>query len=138
MDGVAQQVIAPVAASWFTLLTHDVREQPDLETALRELATEEAQALFDLSTGPLIRGRLVRVSETEHVLLVTMHHIVSDGWSLGVFLAELSTLYRGIYYKETRIRSRHCQCSTRTMQCGSGSGLQGRCWKRRLRTGRAR
>ncbi|WP_254061908.1 condensation domain-containing protein, partial [Granulicella sp. L60] len=43
--------------------------------------------------GPLLRGRLLRTSEDEHVLLITMHHIVSDGWSIGVLVHELSTLY---------------------------------------------
>src|SRR5262249_26188459 len=58
-----------------------------------ELA-QEASAPFDLEHGPLIRGRLLRVSDQEHVLLVTMHHIVSDGWSMGILTKELSALYR--------------------------------------------
>ena len=45
---------------------------------------QEASASFDLEAGPLIRGRLIRLGEDEHVLLITMHHIVSDGWSMGV------------------------------------------------------
>ena len=57
------------------------------------LAAEEAEAGFDLEAGPLIRGRLIRLAEEEDALLITMHHIVSDGWSLGVFTNELSTLY---------------------------------------------
>ena len=48
---------------------------------------------FDLEAGPLIRGRLIRLAEEKHVLLITMHHIVSDGWSMGIFTNELSTLY---------------------------------------------
>ena len=48
---------------------------------------------FDLEQGPLIRGRLIRLAEEEHVLLITMHHIVSDGWSMGVLVNELSALY---------------------------------------------
>ncbi|VVP72171.1 Tyrocidine synthase 3 [Pseudomonas fluorescens] len=67
------------------------------ETALAILCTDEAQAPFDLETGPLIRACLVRASvdssTDEHVLLITQHHIVSDGWSLGILLAELSSLY---------------------------------------------
>ena len=43
--------------------------------------------------GPLIRGRLIRIAEDEHALLITMHHIISDGWSMGVFVRELSVLY---------------------------------------------
>lgn len=55
--------------------------------------TEEGRDRFDLSVGPLIRGRLIRMSSEEHVLLITMHHIVSDDWSLGIFVRELAELY---------------------------------------------
>lgn len=55
----------------------------------------EAQAPFDLRVGPLIRARLLQVKADEHILLMTMHHIVSDGWSIGVILRELSQLYSG-------------------------------------------
>ena len=55
---------------------------------------EEVDRRFDLEQGPLIRGQLIRLAEQEHVLLIIMHHIVSDGWSLGVLRHELSTLYR--------------------------------------------
>ena len=48
---------------------------------------------FDLEAGPLIRGRLIRQAEDEYTLLITMHHIVSDGWSMGVLIRELSVLY---------------------------------------------
>ncbi|PBN41083.1 hypothetical protein SxD43FB_24005, partial [Sphingobium sp. D43FB] len=64
---------------------------------LGRLCTEEARAPFDLTRGPLIRACLIRVpaasSADEHVLLLTQHHIISDGWSLGILLSELSALY---------------------------------------------
>ena len=64
---------------------------------LARLCTDEARTPFDLAAGPLIRACLVRMpsalSADEHVLLVTQHHIVSDGWSLGILLSELSKLY---------------------------------------------
>jgi len=53
----------------------------------------EAEAGFDLAAGPLIRGRLIRLGEEDHVLALTMHHIVSDGWSMAVLAHELSALY---------------------------------------------
>jgi amino acid adenylation domain-containing protein len=63
------------------------------EPALRaELAAEGARP-FDLAEGPLLRARLFQLAEEDHVLLVTMHHIVSDGWSMGVLLRELGALY---------------------------------------------
>jgi amino acid adenylation domain-containing protein len=66
------------------------------ETAIRQLCEEEASQPFDLSTGPLVRVRLLRLAklpEEEHVLLLSMHHIISDGWSIGLLIRELATLY---------------------------------------------
>ena len=63
------------------------------EAELRRLAREEAARPFDLEAGPLLRVRLLRLNEREHVLLLTMHHIVSDGWSMGVLVRELCALY---------------------------------------------
>ncbi|HZF07641.1 MAG TPA: amino acid adenylation domain-containing protein, partial [Thermoanaerobaculia bacterium] len=60
---------------------------------IRRLAVAEARRSFDLSRGPLLRLTLLRLSAREHVLLVTMHHIVSDGWSMGVLLREVMALY---------------------------------------------
>lgn len=63
------------------------------EAEARGLAAEEARTPFDLSRGPLVRVRLLRLGEHEHVMLLTMHHIISDGWSLGVLVRELTALY---------------------------------------------
>ncbi|HZD07452.1 MAG TPA: condensation domain-containing protein, partial [Candidatus Limnocylindrales bacterium] len=75
------------------LLEHDLRGQNDVEAELAALRGLEAGASFDLQAGPLIRGRLIRLGENEYALLVTMHHIVSDGWSMGVLVRELNALY---------------------------------------------
>ncbi|HEX8432185.1 MAG TPA: amino acid adenylation domain-containing protein, partial [Longimicrobium sp.] len=90
-DGMPLQVIQP--AEGMPLLEHDVRAAPDPEAAVRELVTEELRAPFDLERDPLMRGRLIQVADDEHVLLLTLHHIVSDGWSLGVVTNELGALY---------------------------------------------
>ncbi|NUY36201.1 hypothetical protein F0160_39030, partial [Paraburkholderia sp. JPY303] len=76
------------------VLEHDLRERPDAAAALVALCAEEACMPFDLARGPLVRGRLIRLSEQEHVFLLTQHHIVSDGWSVGVLVRELGSLYR--------------------------------------------
>ncbi len=95
--------VAPEGTPWVELLPegaglpvveHDLRDRPDADAALLELCREEARTPFDLARGPLIRGRLIRLSDQEQVLLLTQHHIVSDGWSLGVLARELSQLYR--------------------------------------------
>ncbi|GAX38392.1 non-ribosomal peptide synthetase [Nodularia sp. NIES-3585] len=64
------------------------------EAQVRQLAEKEAQQSFDLSNDILLRVKLLRLSEKEHMLLFTMHHIISDGWSISVLVHELATLYR--------------------------------------------
>ncbi|HEU0300975.1 MAG TPA: amino acid adenylation domain-containing protein, partial [Longimicrobium sp.] len=93
VDGRPEQRIASVQESRFYLTGHDLGENAEAEAALRRLAAQEARAPFDLAAGPLIRGRLVRLAADEHVLLLTMHHIVSDAWSTGVLMRELDLLY---------------------------------------------
>ncbi len=63
------------------------------EAEARRAAAAEAEEPFDLATGPLLRARLLRLSEREHLLLLTMHHVVSDAWSTGVLHRELGALY---------------------------------------------
>src|SRR6185312_7191192 len=94
LEGEPVQKIGAVEESSFGLLEHDLRGHKEVEGELAALSEQEARAPFDLEAGPLIRGRLVRLAEDEHVLLVTMHHIVSDGWSMGVLVRELNALYR--------------------------------------------
>ncbi|MER9096184.1 condensation domain-containing protein, partial [Mesorhizobium sp. M0700] len=86
------EVLPPDAG--LPVLEHDLRDRRDAEAALLDLCHEEARTPFDLARGPLIRGRLIRMSDEQHVFLLTQHHIVSDGWSLGVLVRELSQLYR--------------------------------------------
>ncbi|HLK55636.1 MAG TPA: condensation domain-containing protein, partial [Chthonomonadaceae bacterium] len=66
-------------------------ERRDAEA--QRLVQDEACRAFDLITGPLFRASLIRLGEQEHILLLTMHHIVSDGWSMGVLAREFTTLY---------------------------------------------
>ncbi|HEX8118111.1 MAG TPA: amino acid adenylation domain-containing protein, partial [Pyrinomonadaceae bacterium] len=75
------------------LEVEDLGKAPNPEEEARRLATQEARTPVDLSAGPLVRARLLRLSEEEHVLAVTMHHIVSDGWSMGVLIREVAGLY---------------------------------------------
>ncbi|MGB7926380.1 MAG: condensation domain-containing protein, partial [Pyrinomonadaceae bacterium] len=93
VDGQPRQVISP--AGPFTLsvteLTHLAEAEREAEA--QRLATTEAKRPFDLSRGPLLRVSLLRLGAEEHVLLVTMHHIISDGWSLGIFTREVGQLY---------------------------------------------
>jgi amino acid adenylation domain-containing protein len=94
-DGAPVQRIAPSLHLALPLLDLH-RCPPDRRSALvQQLAVAEAQRPFDLARGPLIRAQLLRLAPTEHALLLTVHHIVSDGWSVGVLIRELTTLYAG-------------------------------------------
>ena len=68
----------------------------DREHEARRLAREDAERPFDLERGPLLRAALLRLADDEHVLLLNVHHIVSDGWSMGVLFRELFTLYESL------------------------------------------
>ncbi len=72
---------------------HDLREADNQEESLQEVVQNEVSRLFDLETGPIFRVSLIQVGEEDHVLVLTMHHIVSDGWSLGILGRELETCY---------------------------------------------
>lgn len=87
------QVIDPPHA--FVLQVRDLSGLPEAEKAswVQQLGREEANRPFDLTRGPLLRASLLKLAGEEHVLLLTMHHIVSDGWSLGILRRELSALY---------------------------------------------
>ena len=93
LDGKPVQVIAPKLT--LTVPAIELSELPEAEQKLevQRLAREEAQRPFDLARGPLLRASLLRLGDQEHVLLLTMHHIVSDGWSVGVLFRELAALY---------------------------------------------
>ncbi|HLL48020.1 MAG TPA: condensation domain-containing protein, partial [Longimicrobiaceae bacterium] len=92
-EGGPVQVIAPFAG--FALPAEDVPggDGAEREAEARRLATAEARRPFDLAVGPLFRTRLLRLGAEEHVLLVTLHHIVTDEWSMGVLFRELGALY---------------------------------------------
>ena len=77
------------------------------ERELQGLADKEATRPFNLTESPLLRARLVKLAADAHVLLVTTHHIVFDGWSLGVFYRELSALYGNFSGAFTNGHTRH-------------------------------
>ncbi len=93
IEGEPVQRITAADESRFHLLEHNLDGASDARAKLDHLVREEAATRFDLEKGPLIRGRLIRNGEEEHALLITMHHIVSDGWSMDVFIKEMSALY---------------------------------------------
>ncbi|MBA3712218.1 MAG: amino acid adenylation domain-containing protein [Pyrinomonadaceae bacterium] len=92
-DGSPIQVITPTLRVSLPVIEICQLPEAEREAEAHRLAIDEAQRPFDLTQGPLVRANLLRLDEREHVLLLTMHHIVSDDWSMGVFFRELATLY---------------------------------------------
>ncbi|HEX6367446.1 MAG TPA: amino acid adenylation domain-containing protein [Longimicrobium sp.] len=93
VDGQPVQVIAPDAGVELALEDLSAVPPEGREAAAAQRAAEDAMRPFDLGRGPLFRARLLRLSAAEHVLLLCMHHIVSDGWSLNVILREMGAIY---------------------------------------------
>ncbi|KTF29343.1 condensation domain-containing protein, partial [Xanthomonas translucens] len=77
----------------FPCSDHDLSTSPDPEAQAQIHAEQETQTPFDLARDTLVRGQLLRLDEDDHVLLVTLHHLVSDGWSMSLLMHELTTLY---------------------------------------------
>jgi amino acid adenylation domain-containing protein len=94
VDGRPAQIIASTLP--LTMATVDLRGLPEAEREAKaqRLAIEEAQQSFDLERGPLLRATILRLGEQDHIFLLTVHHIVSDGWSMGVLFRELAALYK--------------------------------------------
>ncbi|MEH2238962.1 condensation domain-containing protein [Nostoc sp.] len=104
VDGQPIQVIAPTPT--FRLLLVDLQELPKdkREAEVLRLADKEAQHSFNLAKDPLLRVTLLRQSETDHALLLTMHHIISDGWSIGVLICEIAALYEAFSHGKSSLR----------------------------------
>ncbi len=86
-------MIVPAASMEFSIL--DLQNLPEEEKIAEadRLAVQEAEIRFDLSRAPLIRAKVLKLAQQDHVLLVTIHHIVSDGWSIGIISDELGKFY---------------------------------------------
>jgi microcystin synthetase protein McyA len=94
IEGKPVAFIAPTKTLLFPVF--DISQLPENQqaTEVENLAYQEAQLPFNLSNDLLLRVKLLRLNPEEHILLLTMHHIVSDGWSIGVLIQELATLYQ--------------------------------------------
>ncbi|HSE18773.1 MAG TPA: amino acid adenylation domain-containing protein [Pyrinomonadaceae bacterium] len=93
IDGALVQKISPPAK--FAIPIVDLRgfDEVEQETISRRLAQSELSRPFDLDSGPLARGILIRHRDDQYTIICTLHHIISDGWSRGVMVREISTVY---------------------------------------------
>jgi non-ribosomal peptide synthetase component F len=90
----ALQVVVPPRPVELALLDLTALPESDREAEARRLVEEEGRRPFNLSAGPLFRAQLLRLSAVDHVLQLTMHHIISDGWSIPVLYRDLGALYQ--------------------------------------------
>nr|WP_017317820.1 non-ribosomal peptide synthetase [Mastigocladopsis repens] len=105
VEGQPVQAIAPTLTIPLRVIDLCNLQSKERETQARQIAIEEAQRPFNLTTGPLLRVTLLQLDEAEYVLLLNLHHIVADGWSIGVLIRELGALY-------TACRDVACNVST--------------------------
>ncbi|ARU63606.1 hypothetical protein CBW65_23270 [Tumebacillus avium] len=94
VDGELMQVIDPSAELPVPLIDLSALQGAAQEAEVQKLAGAEARTSFDLQTAPLLRTTLLKLNDTEHVLLLTLHHIIADGWSMGVLMQEMGAYYR--------------------------------------------
>src|SRR6266702_6948015 len=94
LEGQGLQVIAPTLTQRVPVIDLATMPQSERNDEVKRLASEESVLPLDLRLGPLLRATLLRLAEEEHVLLLTVHHIIADAWSLGVvFIQEFITSY---------------------------------------------
>lgn len=93
-DGRPEQVVRAAAEVALPLTDLSALADGARQAALAELTERESRRPFDLGAGPLLRGSLVRLADEEHLLLLAIHHIVADGWSLDILVRELAHHYR--------------------------------------------
>jgi mycobactin peptide synthetase MbtE len=93
IQGMAKQKIHSPAAFNFSVSYSDIRDDRHKQETALNMADQQATTVFNLNTGPLIKASLVRLENEKHVFLLTMHHIISDGWSMEILIQEIITLY---------------------------------------------
>lgn len=93
VNGEPVQTVTPSPQTDLPFIDLSASPGEDPETEARRLATEEIERPFDLATGPIIRGLLLRLSAREHVAVLTIHHIACDAWSLEILVKEIGALY---------------------------------------------
>ncbi len=142
-QGEPVQVIEAAAAMTVPVLDVSASGAAEREAAVQELIRREMKARFDLSRGPLFRVWVVKAAEQEHVLLLVLHHIVTDEWSLGLMLRELSELYaaacagRRAELSELPVQYGDYAMWQREMLQGEVLEQQLAYWRRQLGTGKS-
>ena len=93
MKGKPVQIIIPTLKLDLSTINLEGLAEVEQEAEIQKLVIQEIQQPFNLEQAPLLRVNLLCLKETEHILVLTMHHVISDGWSVGVLVEEVTTLY---------------------------------------------
>jgi amino acid adenylation domain-containing protein len=94
VNGEPRQIIDPILRLPLPLVDLSELPVPQREALARQMALQESEQPIDLASKPLLRATLLRLSPNEHILLLTLHSIISDSWSMGIFMRELASLYQ--------------------------------------------
>jgi NRPS condensation-like uncharacterized protein len=100
-DGQPLQAIAPSATIPLQVLDLQHLGCEDRDVEAKRMINAQLKHAFDLSTGPLLRVTILALSDTEHILLINMHHIICDDWSLGILIREIGILYTAFAQNQT-------------------------------------
>jgi amino acid adenylation domain-containing protein len=94
INGQPVQVIAPSLAQTISVVDCQIISESKRETEIQQLVTQEIKQPFDLTKGSLLRAKILRLAQHEHIFVLVMHHIISDGWSVEVLLQEIALTYK--------------------------------------------
>ena len=120
------QVIAPAAAWALPLIDLAALPEGTREAEVRRLADALVARPFDLDRDPVLRASALRLDPSDHALLLVLHHVASDGWSLGVLVEEIAALYPAALARAPLRRFRNSPSSTPISPSGSAAGCKGR------------
>ena len=104
VDGQPSQVIISQLQLSLPIIDLRLISDSNRQIEIDKLTKQEARYPFDLTKAPLLRVKLLQISDNENILLLTLHHIIADGWSRGVILRELTALYKGLTLTELPIQ----------------------------------
>lgn len=121
-SGRPVQVIDSPRTGTLELMDLSGHEPDERDAIMREFFDTQARRPFSLSAGPLLLTWLLRLSDTDHLLLILVHHSVFDGWSTGVLCRELLALYDA--HAASHQSCPRPRCSSPTTRCGNGTGCR--------------
>jgi len=98
--------------------------ESEREAEAKRIAFDEARLPFDLHDGPLVRARLLALGRQQHVLLVTLHHIICDGWSIGIIIRDLAALYDALSKRAAMASAARSVASSRRFESRASISLR--------------